>query len=153
VTLFLCAPLAGALTDRIGERPLMAGGLALQAAGLVWVAAIAAPGMSYGALVPALVIAGCGVSMALPAVQNSVVSAVGHADIGKAAGTNSTMRELGGVFGIAVAVAVFARSGEIGSADEFIAGFGPAITVAAGLSLLGAVAGLWLPGRRTQPIT
>ena len=153
VTLFLCAPIAGALTDRIGERPLMTAGLALQAVGLFWVATIAAPGMTYGAIVPALVIAGCGVSMALPAVQNSVVSAVGHADIGKAAGTNSTMRELGGVFGIAVGVAVFARTGEIGSADEFIAGFGPAITVAAGLSLLGAVAGLWLPGRGARLIT
>ncbi|MFI6676082.1 MFS transporter [Kribbella sp. NPDC050470] len=153
VTLFLCAPLAGALTDRVGERPLMAGGLALQAIGLFWVASIAEPGMSYGALVPPLVVAGCGVSMALPAVQSSVVSAVGHADIGKAAGVNSTMRELGGVFGIAVGVAVFSGFGGTASAQTFADGFGPAIKVAAAISLAGAAAGLWLPGRTNDRST
>ena len=58
------------------------------------------------------------------------------------------MRELGGVFGIAVAVAVFAAAGGYASAGAFIDGFGPAIFVAAGLALLGAIAGLALPGRR-----
>ncbi len=153
VTLFLCAPVAGALTDRIGERPLMSGGLLLQAVGMFWIASIAEPGMSYDAMVLPLVVAGCGVSMALPAVQSSVVSAVGHDDIGKAAGTNSTMRELGGVFGIAVAVAVFSQAGGVTSAAAFTDGFGPAITVAAAMSLAGAVAGLWLPGRRGSATT
>jgi EmrB/QacA subfamily drug resistance transporter len=149
VTLFLCAPLAGALTDRIGERPMMTGGLLLQAFGMAWIAMIASPDVTFGSLVPPLVVAGCGVSMALPAVQSSVVSAVAHSEIGKAAGTNSMMRELGGVFGIAIAVAVFARSGSFASPSAFADGFAPAIWVAAGLSLAGAVAGSWLPGRQT----
>ena len=38
------APIAGALSDRIGGRPLMATGLALQAAALGWLAAISEPG-------------------------------------------------------------------------------------------------------------
>lgn len=147
VTLFVCAPLAGALTDRIGERPLMAGGLALQAAGMFWIASIADTQLSYDEMVAPLVVAGCGVSMALPAVQSSVVRAVAHDDIGKAAGVNSTMRELGGVFGIAVAVAVFSYAGSFASPAAFAEGFSPAITGAAFLSLAGAVAGLWLPGR------
>lgn len=151
ITLFFCAPLAGALTAKIGERPLMVAGLLLQAVGFLWIATVAEAGMAYGALVVPLVVAGCGVSMALPAVQNSVVSAVGHDEVGKAAGTNSTMRELGGVFGIAVVVALFAGTGSVSSAEDFVAGFGPAITLAAGLSLAGAVAGMWLPGRRQIP--
>jgi EmrB/QacA subfamily drug resistance transporter len=147
VTLFLCAPVAGALTDRIGERPLMSGGLLLQAIGFGWVALIAAPDLPYGALVPPLVVAGCGVSMAIPAVQSSVVGAVTHLEIGRAAGVNSMMRELGGVFGIAAGVAVFTGMGGYASMADFTDGFAPAIAVAAAISLTGALAGLWLPGR------
>ncbi|MFQ6393933.1 DHA2 family efflux MFS transporter permease subunit [Nocardia sp. KC 131] len=148
LTLFFCAPIAGLLADRIGERPLMAGGLAMQAGGMFWIARIAEPGMVYAALVIPLVVSGIGVSMALPSTQTAVVGAVEHAALGKAAGANSMMRELGGVFGIAVAVAVFTGAGGYGSAAQFVDGFGPAIAVGAGLSLLGAAVALALPGRR-----
>ena len=147
-TLFFVAPVAGMLVDRFGERPFLAGGLALQAIGMTWIALIADPGMSYSTMIPALMIAGCGVSMALPAAQNVSVGSVTHENIGKAAGVNSTSRELGGVFGIAVAVAVFAGAGGYASAQAFTDGFAPAIAASAGLSLLGAMAGLVLPTRR-----
>jgi EmrB/QacA subfamily drug resistance transporter len=147
-TLFFVAPVAGALVDRYGERPFLAGGLALQAAGLAWIALIAGPDMPYLELVPALMVAGCGVSMAMPAAQNAAVNAVPESAIGKAAGTFSTLRELGGVFGIAVAVAVFTGAGGYVSAQAFSDGFVGAISVAAALSLAGAAAGLALPGRR-----
>ncbi|MFC9998324.1 MFS transporter [Nocardia sp. NPDC127526] len=145
LTLFCCAPVAGALADRVGERPIMAVGLLLQAAGMAWIALIAEPGMTYGALVPPLVVSGIGVSMAIPTAQSAVVGAVEHGSIGKAAGANSMMRELGGVFGIAVAVAVFAGFGGYGSVSDFTAGFVPAVAVGAALSLLGAVVALALP--------
>src|SRR5215212_522487 len=94
------------------------------------------------------IVAGVGISMAIPAAQNSVVGSAAMEAIGKAAGTNSMMRELGGVFGIAVAVAVFAGAGSYASAAAFTEGFGPAVGVGAALALAGAVAGLVLPGRR-----
>jgi predicted MFS family arabinose efflux permease len=146
-TLFFVAPVAGALVDRFGERPFLVGGLALQALGLGWIALIASPGMDYVEMVPALMIAGCGVSMALPSAQNAAVNAVPASALGKAAGANSTLRELGGVFGIAIAVAVFAGAGGYASAQAFSDGFVPAIGVAAGLSLAGALAGLSVPAR------
>jgi EmrB/QacA subfamily drug resistance transporter len=146
-TLFFVAPIAGKLVDRVGERPFLAGGLALQALGLGWIALIAGPDLNYPNMIPALMIAGAGISMALPAAQNAVIGAVGGDDVGKAAGTNSTLRELGGVFGIAVAVAVFAGAGSYASAQAFSDGFVPALTTSAGLSLLGALAGLGVPGR------
>jgi hypothetical protein len=99
-------------------------------------------------MVAPFIVAGIGVSMAIPSAQNSVVGGISEDAIGKAAGANSMMRELGGVFGVAVAVAVFAGSGSYASPASFVAGFGPAIGVAAALSLVGAVAGLALPGRR-----
>jgi predicted MFS family arabinose efflux permease len=142
------APIAGALADRIGERPLLVGGLTLQATGMAWLALIAEPGLAYSSMLAPLLLAGIGISMALPAAQNSVVGGVTIEAIGKAAGANSMMRELGGVFGIAVAVAVFTAAGSYASPAAFSAGFGPAIGVAAVLSLAGAIAGMALPSRR-----
>jgi EmrB/QacA subfamily drug resistance transporter len=147
-TFITVAPIAGALADRIGERPLMVGGLTLQAAGMVWLALIVEPGISYSQMLAPFIVAGVGVSMAIPAAQNSVVGSMSAEAVGKAAGANSMMRELGGVFGIAVTVAVFAAAGSYASAPAFADGFQPAILVGAGLALAGAITGLPLPGRR-----
>jgi EmrB/QacA subfamily drug resistance transporter len=147
ITFILIAPVAGALADRIGERPLMVGGLLIQAVGMAWVALIAEPGLAYSELVVPFVVAGIGVSMAIPAAQNSVLGSVSMEAVGKAAGVNSTMRELGGVFGIAITVAVFAGAGSYVSPEAFTDGFAPAIGVTAALSLIGAIAGTLLPGR------
>jgi MFS family permease len=152
-TFITVAPIAGALADRIGERPLMVGGLSLQAAGMAWLALIAEPGLAYSQMLAPFIVAGVGISMAIPAAQSSVVGSAEMDALGKAAGANSMMRELGGVFGIAVAVAVFAGAGSYSTAQTFTDGFGPAIVVAAGLALAGAIAGLALPGRRTVTAT
>jgi hypothetical protein len=109
---------------------------------------IAEPGIAYSQLLAPFILAGVGVSLAIPAAQNSVVGSLTTDALGKAAGANSMMRELGGVFGIALAVAVFAGAGGYASAAAFVDGFSPAIGLAAGLALLGALAGLALPGRR-----
>jgi EmrB/QacA subfamily drug resistance transporter len=147
-TVFIVAPIAGALVDRIGERPLIVGGLLTQAGGLAWVAVLARTGLSFAQMVPPLILAGVGISMAIPAAQNAVMSAVAPSEIGKASGTFSTMRQLGGAFGVAILVAVFAGTGSYASAQAFTNGFAPALGVSAVLSLLGALAGLGLRARR-----
>jgi EmrB/QacA subfamily drug resistance transporter len=149
-TFLVVGPIAGALTDRIGERPLMVTGLLLQAAGTLWIAVTATPDMAYWQLVIPMVVAGIGISMAIPSAQNSVLGSVSEEAVGKAAATNSVMRELGGVFGIAVAVAVFAGAGSYASPQAFTDGFAPAVGVAAGLALVGALAGSFLPSHGTQ---
>lgn len=148
-TFMTVAPIAGALADRIGERPLLVGGLTLQAAGMAWLALIIKPDLAYSSMLAPFIIAGVGVSMAIPAAQNSVIGSVASDAIGKAAGVNSMMRELGGVFGIAVVVAVFAGAGGYASAQAFTDGFGPAIGLSAGLALAGALAALAMPRRGT----
>jgi hypothetical protein len=127
----------------------MTTGLLLQAFGLTWLAVIAGPHVSYTSLLGPLVVAGVGVSLAIPAAQNSAVVSVADEDLGKAAGVNSLMRELGGVFGIAVAVAVFAGAGHYGSPQSFTDGFGPAMVSAALFALVGAGAAALLPRRRS----
>ena len=148
VTLTLVAPVAGALVPRIGERPLVTVGLTLQAAGFVWIALVVREQMDYAAIVAPLVLAGCGVSLAMPAAQNGVIGAVPPADLGKAAGTFNTLRQLGGTFGIAILAAVFSGAGSYASARAFGAGFVPTAEVAAGLSLAGALAGTFIPAKR-----
>ena len=147
-TLFVFAPIGGALVNRAGERALIVAGLTLQAIGFAWVAVIVTPELAYVWLVPPLVLAGAGVSMAMPAAQNAVLGAVAPAEIGKAAGTFNMLRYLGGAFGIAVLAAAFAANGGLGSAAAFSAGFAWSIAIAAALSLMGALAGLCLPSRK-----
>jgi EmrB/QacA subfamily drug resistance transporter len=147
-TLFLTAPIAGAVVQKFGERPLVVTGLLMQAAGLGWIAMVSAPGVTYPALVMPLILAGVGVSMAMPAAQNAVLSSAAVAEMGKASGVFNMGRFLGGMFGIALLVAIFAAKGAVDTAAHFSAGFAVAMMVAAVLSLCGALVGLWLPARR-----
>jgi EmrB/QacA subfamily drug resistance transporter len=149
--LFLVAPIAGARINRVGERPFLVGGLVLQAIGMAWIALIAEPGLAYSELVAPMVIAGAGVSMAMPAAQSSVMRAVARDEVGKGAGVFNMLRFLGGAFAIAIVAAVFAGAGSYASAQAFNDGFAAAIGVCAGLSLAGAVVGLGLPGLRRVP--
>ena len=151
-TLFVTAPIAGTLVNRLGERRLVVVGLVMQAIGMAWISAVASPQVGYLALVPPLVIAGSGVSMAMPAAQNAVLSSVAASEVGKASGTFNMLRYLGGVLGIAIAVAVFAAAGSFASAQTFSNGFVWAIRVSAALSLAGAFAGMALPARRALGI-
>lgn len=146
-TLFFVAPVAGKLVDKHGERPFLVGGLLAQALGFGWIALIAEPDMSYGSMIAPMMLAGCGVSAAIPSAINAVTGAVAPPDMGKAAGTNSMLRELGGVFGIAICVAVFAGAGSAASASAFADGFTPAILASAGMALLGAAIATLVPAK------
>jgi EmrB/QacA subfamily drug resistance transporter len=147
-TLFLVAPRAGALVNRVGERILLVAGLTLQALGFGWLAVIAKPGVTYISMVVPMVVAGFGASMAMPAAQNCVLGSVPRWAIGRASGALNTLRQLGGTFGIAIAAAVFSEhGGGYTSGGAFSHGFSAAIWACAGLSVLGAAAGSWAPSR------
>ena len=148
VGVLVIAPLAGRLTDRIGARALVVAGLTLQGLGLAWISLNASDHRHYSASVVALIVSGCGTSMAMPAVQNAVMNSVPATALGKAAGTFNTLRQLGGALGVAVLAAVFSAHGSYASARAFSDGFSPAIAGSAAFALAGAVIGLATPGRR-----
>ena len=141
------APIAGALSDRIGGRPLMAVGLAMQAVGLGWLAAVSTPTVAYTTLVPPFVIAGIGMALFFAPVANVVLSAVSPREEGQASGANNAIRELGGVFGVAVLASVFISRGGYESGQAFVDGLVPAIWVGAVVVAVGAVAALLIPRR------
>jgi EmrB/QacA subfamily drug resistance transporter len=142
------APAAGALSDRIGGRPIMAFGLALDAIAFGWIAYNAKVGMSYRQLLPALVLAGIGTASFLAPVAGVAMSAVAPEEAGQASGATNAIREIGGVLGIAVLAAVFSARGGYAAPSQFVAGFGPALTIGAITVAIGAAAALLIPPLR-----
>jgi MFS family permease len=140
--------LAGRLINRYGERPLIVGGMALHAAAFTWIALAARAGLPYWQLAPSLVLSGAGFALAMPATQSAVLTAVAVENAGKASGALSMIRQLGGAFGVAVQVAVFAAAGSYASPHSFNRGVGPALGACAAFALVAAAAGAAL---RAQP--
>jgi EmrB/QacA subfamily drug resistance transporter len=142
------APIAGALSDRIGGRPLMAAGLGLQAVGLGWIAYVSTATVDYSSLVLPFILSGVGMAMFFAPVANVVLSAVRPAEEGKASGTNNAIREVGGVLGVAVLASIFANQGGYDTPDTFNDGLVPAIWVGAAVVGTGALIALLIPRRR-----
>ena len=141
------APIAGALSDRIGGGRIMATGLFLQAAGLAWIAAVSTADISYTSLVGPFILSGIGMGMFFAPVANVVLSAVRPIEEGKASGANNAIREVGGVFGVAVLASIFARYGGYESSATFNDGLVVATWVGAAVVGAGAVFALLIPPR------
>jgi sugar phosphate permease len=124
-------------------------GLLAQAGGMAWIAAAAAPGVGYLALIAPMTLAGVGFAIGIPAVTRSATSTVPPADIGTASGAYATMRQLGGAFGVAVLAAAFAATGNYATPTAFTNGFTTAFGLAAGIALAGAIIAAMLPARKT----
>jgi EmrB/QacA subfamily drug resistance transporter len=144
------APIAGALSDRIPGKLIVGVGLSMQAAALAWMGLISAPDTPYSQLVAPFVIAGVGMALFFAPVANIVLSAVRPQEEGQASGANNAIRELGGVFGVAVLASVFARVGGYESGDAFVDGMNPAILIGAGVVALGALAAFIIPRPRRK---
>ena len=146
-TPMIVSPLAGALSDRIGRRPIMLTGLALQAVGYTWVAARGSLATSWVELVLALLIAGTGISMALPTVPTAVLNAVAETEMGKASGINYMAQRFGAVFAIAISSAVFSAHGNLGDPAAVTAGFRPALWSCVVFAVLAAMTSVAITAR------
>jgi EmrB/QacA subfamily drug resistance transporter len=143
----IVAPIAGALTDRIGGKPFLVAGLALQAIALAWMAAVLSPTVPYTEIVAPFALAGIGMGLFFAPVATVIMSSVKLIEAGQASGANNAIRELGGVFGVAVLASIFANQGGYGSASLFTDGIRPALWVGSAVVAAGFVAAVMLPGR------
>jgi EmrB/QacA subfamily drug resistance transporter len=147
------APLAGAFSDRIGGQRLLAAGLSLQAAGLIWIASVSTPTTPYIDLVAPFVLSGIGMALFFAPVANVVLSSVRPDQEGKASGANNAIRELGGVFGVAVLASIFSRVGGYQSAASFVHGTTTAVYVGGAVVAIGAVAAALIKRRPAREET
>ncbi|MEV0831132.1 MFS transporter [Nonomuraea rubra] len=130
-------------------------GVALLVAFVFWERRAEAPMLPmrfFRLRVPALIIGSAGLTMAMPAAQKAVVGAVRPHEIGQASGAFMTLRIFGGVFGVAVAVAVFASAGGYASPEEFSAGFSAGMGAVTALAFLGLLVALGMPGGRPAAV-
>ena len=140
------APIAGALADRVIPGPrIVAVGLVLQSAGLFWLAAITSANVAYLDLVIPFILSGMGMGLFFAPVANVIMSSVRPIEEGQASGTNNAIRELGGVFGVAVLASVFASRGGYESPHIFTTGLTAATTVGAIVVALGALVAFAVP--------
>lgn len=147
-TPLLVSPVAGVLSDKVGARVLVVPGLAMQAGGFAWIVSLAANHSTYASFIPPFVLAGVGISMALPCVAAAGLSAAPARLLGKAAGTINTLQQFGSVFGVAVATAVFNANGSLATPAGVTSGYKPGLAVAAGLSLIGALVAIGIRRQR-----
>jgi EmrB/QacA subfamily drug resistance transporter len=141
----IVSPIAGVLSERIGSRPFMVVGLALQAAALGWIALVASVDTSYASMVGAFVLGGSGMALVFAPAANAVLASVTTDETGQASGATNSLRELGGVLGIAVLSTVFTSHGGYTSGHAFVSGLIPALGVGAAVLAIGALTALVLP--------
>src|SRR4051794_5042116 len=141
------APIAGALSDRLPAHRIIGTGLALQAIGLAWIAGVSTPTTPYVDLVLPFAISGMGMGMFFAPIANVVLGSVGKAEEGQASGANNAIRELGGVFGVAILASVFSHYGGYTSGGAFTDGMTPAVWIGAIVVALGAIAAFGIKRR------
>ncbi|MFE2285188.1 MFS transporter [Streptomyces sp. NPDC059443] len=134
----VAVPLTGLLMTRVGGWLLQAIGCLAQAVALTWLALIARPGVSYGAMVGAMVLAGVGMGLVFAANPATVIGSVEEHEHNLASGMNNTIREFGGALGIAVLTVVYTQGG-----------LRSAVLTGAAVVFVGAFAGLAIG--RTPP--
>lgn len=145
------APIAGVLSERIGPRPFMVAGVALQGAALAWLAIVASTTTSYATMIPAFVAAGAGMALVFAPSASAILNSVRVDQAGQASGATNAIRELGGTFGIAVLATVFSGAGAYTSPQAFVDGMVPALWVGVAVLAAGALVAALVPfgGRAT----
>jgi EmrB/QacA subfamily drug resistance transporter len=142
------APLAGAITDRVGGGRLMALGLFLQGVGLTWINLVTTSDTPYMQIAAPMVIAGAGMGFVFAPTAAVVLGSVSQEHAGKASGANATVREIGGALGIAVLSTVFATYGSDQGAQQFVNGLHPAVWTGVAVVMVGALSALAIPRQR-----
>ena len=146
------APIAGCAPLR--QPAVHARRLADADGGLACLAVIARRHTPFLEMAPLLTVAGTGTAMVFPTVANQVMASVAADRAGIASGSNNALRELGGVFGVAVLASVFDRPGIYSSPGTFVAGFRSALWVAVAFSAIGILLALTVkrvPGPKPEP--
>jgi EmrB/QacA subfamily drug resistance transporter len=96
------------LAVRFGTKLVVASGLLMVTAFYIWVAAIVAPGNSYGTIAIQMVLYGTGMGLTSAPATEAIMGVVPREKAGVGSAVNDTTRLLGGTLGVAVIGSVYA---------------------------------------------
>jgi EmrB/QacA subfamily drug resistance transporter len=142
--IILLAPQAGRLSDRIGPRPFVGGGMIVLAGSLLWFAQLGTDA-TFWTLLPGMILGGVGMSAAMAPVTAAAMSSVRPDKAGVGSAVLNSARQVGGSLGIAIMGAIVAAgatssvSSGHSPAEAFVNGFHHALEVAAAIVIVGAV--------------
>ncbi|MCT2583666.1 MFS transporter [Actinophytocola gossypii] len=154
VAIAVVTVLAIRLLPRIGSRSLVVGGLLLFAAGQYLLLRTTATGGYVEELLPALLLCGAGLGLALVPNTVTAVSGIAPAEAGAASGTLNTSQQVGGAVGLAVLATLATRrfASELATgttpADAIMSGFHHAFTVMLGLTATAVLVAFLVPSVR-----
>ncbi len=146
----LIGPVAGLLATKYGERPLLVIGIGMIAVAVGWIGYIATPDTAYMTILPALIVGGIGCGLFWAPSASIVFTSVTADEEGVASGANNSIRELGGVFGVAVLTTIFSAHGSFTSPEAFANGMRPAFYVGGVLVGIACVVAFALPRKRRE---
>ncbi|MDR9450577.1 MAG: MFS transporter, partial [Acidimicrobiia bacterium] len=115
---FLGGPAAAALAQRFGPRRVVTTGMLIEAVAIASIAYLISPDMTGARLIPSLFVYGVGVGLATAQLTSVILVEVPPRHSGQASGMQSTFRQIGSAFGIALVGTVLATSLGTLSADR-----------------------------------
>ncbi len=141
--IILFAPVAGKLSDRIGSRWLMGGGMVLVSLSLVFFSLLDA-NSSFWNLLPALLVGGVGMAMAMTPTTSAAMGSVAVDKAGVGSAVLNSMRQVGGSLGVAIMGAILGSYITVSQINpsfpgQFVDGFQAANRVAAGIAFAAAI--------------
>jgi Na+/melibiose symporter-like transporter len=155
VTALALAGPAQLLVTRVSAKLVMAAGMTLVGAGILWATRVPAHGHYWADLAGPFFVIGAGAAFTFIPVSIGALAGVGERDAGIASGLLNTSQQIGGAIGVAVASTVavthsrFLLSEDHGAAAALTGGFQWAFWVT-GLTGLAAVPVTFLLIRRTE---
>jgi MFS family permease len=110
------APIAGKLSDRVGSRWLMAGGMTVVAICCLLLSTVTLTS-SFWHMLPAFVLGGLGMSFVMTPMSAAAMGAVSVDKAGVASGVLNTFRQVGVALGIAVMGAIITNRAAAAAKD------------------------------------
>ena len=150
VSIIIAAGIASQLVTRVGFKPILAVGMLLVSAGLVWFSQISADGSFVADVLGPSLLAAVGLGFAFVPQTIAAVSGVADREAGLASGLINTSQQIGGALGLAVLSSVaFSTIGDLAATGNtgpaaLTEGYADAFMVGAGIGLLGVIATLFL---------
>ncbi|WP_162462938.1 MFS transporter [Paenibacillus psychroresistens] len=142
----IMAPLAGLFINRLGSKNILIMGLVLQLFAMLYFAIITlinGAHYPFTTLLPGLMMAGAGMGLSFTPLSHGILTSLAEKDAGEASGVSNAFRELGGVFGVAIAGLIFQMGSAVTSQEQFADHLVPALFVCSAMIAVGLASSLF----------